>query len=277
MGVCRNDERLSRFFFPSKNLLRSLTLIIYALKSLMYARWAMRRSHMRSSGVLAFSFLCFASLVSAAWPSDPSSYLLFFPPEIVHKIQVGRKTKEAEQQKNADRGLEAIERDDAGRLEPQAGNGADVDVADERGDAEEDAGDLHVLGRERVRPADAQRREARQRGDGLGPRPAREEREVAGAPRPAAAAGPVAAAREDLDEEEPEAEGEEAERPENEREIADNGDGVDGVFACMAMAIKIPRRFRAKQARVATRAELDLAHALLDRRSVSKKAEEDRR
>ena len=78
--MCRNDERLSRFFFPSKNLLRSLTLIIYALKSLMYARWAMRRSHMRSSGVLAFSFLCFASLVSAAWPCDPSSYLLFLPP-----------------------------------------------------------------------------------------------------------------------------------------------------------------------------------------------------
>ena len=35
--------------------------------------------------------------------------MLFFPPEIVHKIQVGRKTKEPEQQKNADRGLEVIE------------------------------------------------------------------------------------------------------------------------------------------------------------------------
>ena len=35
--------------------------------------------------------------------------MLFFPPEIVRKIQVGRKTKEPEQQINADRGLEVIE------------------------------------------------------------------------------------------------------------------------------------------------------------------------
>ena len=34
--------------------------------------------------------------------------MLFFPPEIVHKIQLGRKTKDPEQQKNADRGLEEI-------------------------------------------------------------------------------------------------------------------------------------------------------------------------